>query len=244
MMEIIDSARLHQVGSRLGSNPAGIFEDEQGRRFYVKSLESPAYARNEFIAARLYQLAGAPTLNYLRTTQANQVATEMVLLDKRYVGQLSPEERQQAQCWFGVHAWTANWDAAGFQGDNQGVVAGRVLTLDVGGALEFRAMGNPKGKAFGNRVGELDRLREDVDNPYAVKLFGDMDETAVQDAIRVVTRIPDVLIWEAIIGDGGSVELADKMVVRKGDMAGRLNSPEAGRAIGFSIQSDANEYQP
>lgn len=244
MMEIIDSARLRQVGSRLGSNPAGIFEDEQGRRFYVKSLESPAYARNEFIAAKLYQLAGAPTLNYVRTTQANQVATEMVHLDKKYVGQLSPEERQQAQRWFGVHAWTANWDAAGYQGDNQGVVAGRVLTLDVGGALEFRAMGHPKGKAFGNQVGELDRLREDADNPYAVKLFGDMDEAALQDAIRVATRIPDALIREAIIGDGGSAALAEKMIARKADMAARLNSLEAGRAIGFSIQFAADEYQP
>jgi hypothetical protein len=227
MMEIIDTARLRQVGSRLGSNPAGIFEDEQGRRFYVKSLESPEYARNEFIAARLYQLAGAPTLNYLRTTQANQVATEMVHLDKKTVGQLSPEERQQAQRWFGVHAWTANWDAAGFQGDNQGVVAGRVLTLDVGGALEFRAMGHPKGKAFGTRVGELDRLREDSDNPYAVKLFGDMDEAALQAAIRVVTRIPDALIRQAISDYGGSAALVDKMIVRKADMAGRVRAESA-----------------
>ena len=222
MMEIIDSARLRHVGSRLGSNPAGIFEDEQGRRFYVKSLESPEYARNEFIAARLYQLAGAPTLNYVRTTQANQVATEMVHLDKKTVGQLSPEERRQAQRWLGVHAWTANWDAAGFQGDNQGVVAGQVLTLDVGGALEFRAMGHPKGKAFGFQVGELDRLREDSDNPYAVKLFGDMDETALQAAIRVVTQIPDTLIRQAITEYGGSVGLADKLIARQADMARRL----------------------
>lgn len=228
MMVVIDTARLHQVGSSMGSNPAGIFADEQGRRFYVKTLESPEYARNEFIAARLYQLAGAPTLSYMRTTQANQVATEMLQLDKKYVGQLSPEERLQAQRWLGVHAWTANWDAAGSQGDNQGVVAGRVLTLDVGGALEFRAMGNPKGKAFGTRVGELDRLREDSNNPYAVKLFGDMDEVALQATIRVVTQIPDALIRQAIADYGGSATLADKMIARKGDMARRLR-------VGFAM---------
>ena len=163
-------------------------------------------------------------MNYVRTTQANQVATEMVHLDKKTVGQLSLEERRQAQRWFGVHAWTANWDAAGFQGDNQGVVAGRVLTLDVGGALEFRAMGNPKGKAFGNQVGELDRLREDADNPYAVKLFGDMDEAALQATIQVVTRIPDEQIVLAITECGGSVALADKMVARKGDMVVRVRA--------------------
>jgi hypothetical protein len=239
MMEIIDTARLRQIGSRLGSNPAGVFEDQQGRRFYVKSLESPAYACNELLAARLYQLAGAPTLMYLRTTQDNEVATEMVNLDKKYVGQLDPEERRQAQRWFGVHAWTANWDAAGFQGDNQGIVAGQVLTLDVGGALEFRAMGNPKGKAFGTQVGELDRLRQDADNPYAVKLFGNMDEAALQASIQVVTQIPDDLIRQVITDYGGSVALADKMLARKVDMARRLRKTEAGRAIRFSIQSDA-----
>lgn len=222
MTEILDSARLRQVGSRLGSNPAGIFVDEQGRRFYVKSLESPAYARNELIAARLYQLAGAPTLNYLRTTRPNEIATEMVQLDKKSVGQLSPEERRQAQRWFGVHAWTANWDAAGFQGDNQGVVNGRVLTLDVGGALDYRAMGNPKGKAFGSRVDELDRLRQDPDNPYAQRLFSDMDETAVGAAIRIVTRLPDAEIRRIIAENGGNPGLAEKMIARKADMALRL----------------------
>ncbi len=220
--DVIDTARLRQVGSRLGSNPAGVFEDDSGRRYYVKSLESPEYARNERIAASLYQLAGAPTLNYRRTTQAHEVATEFVHLDKKAVGQLSPEERQQAQHWLGVHAWTANWDAAGYQGDNLGVVGGRVLTLDVGGALSYRAMGHPKGRAFGTRVGELDRLRQDPDNPYAVRLFGDMDEAAVAEAIRVVTRIPDELIRRTITEQGGSPALADLMIARKADMAYRL----------------------
>lgn len=225
-MEVIDTTAMRQVGSRLGSNPAGVFEDDNGRRFYVKSLESPEYARNELIAARLYQLAGAPTLTYLRTTRPNEVATEMLHLDKKSVGQLSPEERRQAQRWFGVHAWTANWDAAGFQGDNQGVAAGRVLTLDVGGALAYRAMGHPKGRAFGNEVGELDRLRNDPDNPYAIKLFGDMDETALIAAIRVIVIIPDALIRQAIIDYDGSTRLAEKMLARKADMAKRVRSDE------------------
>ncbi|NTV09510.1 MAG: hypothetical protein HGA47_01910 [Zoogloea sp.] len=221
-MTVIDTATLRQVGGRMGSNPAGIFQDEQGRSFYVKSLESPEYARNEIVAARLYQLAGAPTLSYVATTQPNQVATELVRLEKKYVSQLSPDERKQAQRWLGVHAWTANWDAAGFLGDNQGVVDGTVLTLDVGGALEFRAMGNQKGKAFGTHVGELDTLRSDADNPYAVKLFGDMDEADIQAAIMVVARISDARIRQVIADHGGSAALADKMIARKADMVGRL----------------------
>jgi len=221
-MTVLDIATLRRVGGAMGSNPAGVFEDAEGRCFYIKTLDTSAYARNEILAARLYQLAGAPTLTYVDTAQPCQVATALVRLDKKSVAQLDPAERRQAQHWFGVHAWTANWDAAGFHGENQGVADGVVLTLDVGGALEFRAMGNPKGRAFGTRVGELETLRHDADNPFAVALFGDMDETALRAAIQVVTRIPDENIRQVIHQYGGNDGLAAKMIARKADMTQRL----------------------
>lgn len=218
---VLDTAALRRVGGRLGSNPAGVYEDALGRRYYVKSLESPALARNEYLAAALYQLAGAPTLRYVRTTDPCAVATEFVTLDKKLLAQLNAHERREAQHWLGVHAWTANWDAAGYTGDNQGVADGRVLTLDVGGALDFRAQGDPKGKAFGVQVGELDALRTDADNPHAVRLFGDMDAEALRTAIEVVTRIPDEQIRLTIAEHGGIDALADKMIARKADLARR-----------------------
>ena len=221
---VVDTAAMQRVGGQLGSNPAGIYEDASGRRYYVKTLESFAHARNETVAARLYQLTGAPTLTYVRTTAPDQIATEWIQLDKKCVAHFTEDERRQARRWFGVHAWTANWDAAGFDGDNQGVVNGRVLTLDVGGALAFRAHGDPKGQAFGARVDELDVLRRDDGNPHAVKLFGDMSQDAIEQAIRVVVRIPDEWIHRAILDSGGSDKLAEKMIARKADMAKRLNS--------------------
>lgn len=213
---------MRRVGGQLGTNPAGIFEDEDGRRYYVKTLESPMHARNEALAARLYRLTGAPTLTYVPTVEPEQIATEWVQLDKRCVAYLSERERRQAQRWLGVHAWTANWDAAGFDGDNQGVVDGKVLTLDLGGALAFRAQGDPKGKAFGTRVDELDVLRSDGDNPHAVRLFADMPPDQIEEAVEVVARIPDDRIRQVILDNGGSRRLAEKMIARKADMAGRL----------------------
>ncbi|TCV87534.1 hypothetical protein EDE11_10235 [Methylomonas methanica] len=220
-MPMIDTTAMQRIVGQLGTNPAGIFQNDTGKRFYVKTLESPEHARNELIAAKLYQLAGAPTLTYVLTTAPEQIATEWVKLDKKCIAHLSESERKQAQQWFGVHAWTANWDAAGFNGDNQGVVNGKVLTLDVGGALAFRAQGDPKGKAFGTRVDELDVLRSDDGNPHAVKLFADMSADDVKEAIMVVLRIPDEKIRQLIIDSGGSHGLAEKMIARKADMAGR-----------------------
>lgn len=218
----LDTANMQRVGGQLGSNPAGIFQDGNGRRYYVKTLESAAHARNEMIAAKLYRLAGAPTLTYLATKAPEQIASEWLTLDKKCIAHLSKNERKQAQHWLGVHAWTANWDAAGFNGDNQGVIDGKVLTLDVGGALAFRAQGDPKGKAFGSDVNELDVLRCDHDNPHAVKLFADMSPTDIEQAIMVVVRVPDQQIRQVIMDNGGSDSLADKMIARKADMAKRL----------------------
>lgn len=223
----IDTSTLQRVGGQLGSNTAGIFQDDTGRRYYVKTLESVAHARNEMLAARLYQLAGAPILSYLPTQAPDQIATVWVTLDKSCVARFSAKERKQAQQWLGVHAWTANWDAAGFDGDNQGVVNGQVLTLDVGGALAFRAYGDPKGQAFGTSVDELDTLRKHACNPHAASLFADMGCDAIHQAVMKVVRIPDAQIRQCIIDHGGSRSLVEQMIARKNDMAKRLPNPAA-----------------
>lgn len=220
----LNTAEMDRVGGQLGSNPAGIFQDLNGQHYYVKTLESVAHARNELIAAKLYQLAGAPTLHYLTTVADDQVATEWIDLDKKCVAHLNQDERRQAQRWFGVHCWTANWDAAGFDGDNQGVINGRVLTLDVGGALVFRAQGDPKGNAFGPRVDELATLRTDSDNPHAMRLFGDMSPEQIAASVRLVVGIPDDEIRRVILRNKGTEVLAEKMTVRKADMERSLRT--------------------
>jgi hypothetical protein len=218
---VIDTAAMQKIHRQMGTHPGGVYQDQADRRFYVKSLETPAHARNELIAAQLYRLAGAPTLTYVNAKQPNQVATAFIALEKKRISQFSDEERERAQHWLGVHAWTANWDVAGFDGDNQGVANGVVMTLDVGGAMEFRAQGDPKGKAFGTCVREIDTLRNDADNPHATRLFGDMSAAAIEAAIAVVTRIPDAAIRSVVTGHGGSSALAEKMIARKADMAKR-----------------------
>ena len=229
----IDTAQLERVGGRLGSNPGGIWADGAGGRYYVKELESPAHARNEYLAAALYRLAGAPVLSYLPNAAPDQVATVFVDLDKSRLAQLTAAERAEAWHWFGVHCWLANWDAAGFQGDNQGVVNGVVTTLDVGGALEFRAQGDPKGRAFGTDVPEIDRLRADADNPFSEQLFGPMPAAALRAALIVVIGLPDAAIRKVVARHGGRAALAEKLIARKADMARRLAQiPESASSFG------------
>ncbi|SEG08074.1 hypothetical protein [Marinobacterium lutimaris] len=220
----LDTDQLKRVGSQIGSNPAGIYEDANGRRYYIKTLESAALARNEYLAAQLYQLAGAPTLTYLLTWDSHQIATRWLQLDKRYLAHFSKNEREQAQSWLGVHAWTANWDALGLQGDNQGVFQGQVLTLDLGGALAFRAQGDPKGKAFGDQVEEIDRLRNNPHNLLATELFGAMSLDAVKRSIERVTQIPERQILDRVRRHAGSEALALKMIARRDWLADHLTT--------------------
>nr|WP_319392626.1 hypothetical protein [uncultured Desulfobacter sp.] len=220
----IDISGMDRVGGQLGTNPAGIYSDGDGQKYYVKILETPMHARNEFLAAKLYQLAGAPVFNYLLSIDSCQIVTRWVELDKKNLSQFSEKERIEAQRWFAVHAWTANWDAAGFAGDNQGVANNEVLTLDVGGALEFRAYGDPKGKAFGACVEELNVMRNDPNNPHAMRLFSTMTSEQLHCSIHSVTKISDNKISDVIIGNGGNAKLVDKMLARKADMNFRLKT--------------------
>lgn len=91
-----------------------------------------------------------------------------------------------------------------------------------GGALAFRACGDPKGSAFGNVVNELVRLRSDPDNPQAMRLFGDMDAAALHQAVELVLRIPEEEIRACVQAFGGRERLADKLVARQADMARQL----------------------
>lgn len=210
---------LKQQGGKLGSNAGGTYTDDAGKKYYIKKPASKAHVDNELAAARLYQLAGVQTLNYREVEGGGHVATEWENLDKNNISKFTPAEKKEAAKDFAVHAWLSNWDAAGLGGDNQGIKGGKPTTLDVGGSLRFRAQGGPKGAAFGNKVTELDTLRDKKMNPDAAGLFGSMSDAELKSSVERVTSIPDEAIRKAV---GSDTELADTLIARKRDMAKRF----------------------
>jgi phage-related protein (TIGR01555 family) len=216
----LDVGSLKKVGAQKGSNPGGVYEGE-GKKFYVKQGKSKDHVKNEMIAAALYDLAGTPTLNYRPVKGGDHIATEMENLDKDNAAKLSPAERQEAAKDFSVHAWLGNWDAVGTGGDNLGTIKGVPTPLDLGGALEYRARGAPKGKAFGSTVGELDTLR-DPKNRDAAGIFGKMTPAQMRESARYVIGIKDEKIKATVEKLGGSAALADKLIARKKDIAEKM----------------------
>ena len=220
----LDPSALKRVGKQMGSNPGGVFEDEKGRKFYVKEGRSKDHVRNEMTAADLYDLAGAPTLNYREVAGGAHIASEMEKLDKDHASQLSDAERKKAKRDFAAHAWTANYDAVGTGGDNLVAVHGEPFSVDLGGALEYRAQGKPKGAAFGNQVTELDSMRDPGIAPDASKVFGDITPSEFRESAARVTRISDNAIRGAVKARGGTDALADKMIARRDDIAKRAKT--------------------
>lgn len=226
----LDFKSLTKVGEQKGSNPGGVYQSPTGDRYYIKSMDE-AHARNELLAARLYSLAGSKTLDYVPVKpdgDVHYVATKFETLDKDNVSKLSPSERAQARGQFATHAWLANWDAAGTGGDNQGTKGGLVKTLDVGGSLEYRAQGTPKGAAFGNEVNEFDTLRDPNKNHDAAKLFGDMSDEAIKNSVNKVGAIHDNdirNIVESIYGINNKASaLSNKLIARKNDLVARSDA--------------------
>lgn len=207
---------LKKTGGKLGSNEGGQYEDAQGNKYYVKKPKTKEHVANEKAAARLYQLAGVQTLDYV-DIGPDHVATKWDKLDKNNISKMTDAEKKAATADFMTHAWLSNWDAAGTGGDNQGVRNGKPVTLDVGGSLRYRAQGGPKGKAFGNKVSEIETMRDKSMSPDAARLYGKMSEDDLRASAERVTSIPDNAIREA----AGDDELADTLIARKKDIAQR-----------------------
>lgn len=237
----LELAKLKKVGKQMGSNPGGVYENDAGQKFYVKGGQTKDHVRNELTAASLYELAGAPTLKYVPVDGGGHIATEMAKLDKDRAQKLSPEETKKAQQDFAVHAWLANWDAVGLVGDNLGTVNGVPTALDLGGALDYRAQGAPKGSAFGTSVAEFDTLRSAKINPTSAKVFGGMSQEDIKQASEKVTSIPDDKIRATIEASGSPPELADKLIARKQDIAKRagLVAADADAIADESFDEDA-----
>lgn len=91
---------------------------------------------------------------------------------------------RQAQDNFVMDAWLANWDAVGMGGDNMMVLPnGKVVRIDNGGALLYRAQGGLKGDAFGSKVNELETLLDPKQNPNAAKVYKGVTQKRIADQI-------------------------------------------------------------
>jgi hypothetical protein len=216
---------FEKIGPQQGSNPGGLYQNKiTGEKWYIKRPKSEEHAQNEYLAAKLYGLAGVetPELQTIRLNDGTLGIASKWVEGIKSVKSATPDKNafKPFHAGFGADAWLANWDVAGATFDNIAKTAdGKPLRLDVGGALLFRAQGGPKGGAFTNTVTELESLRDPNVNRNTALIFGPMEKKDLVKSLKALAKVDNQTIRAAVaeagfIGNKG-VELGDKLITRR-----------------------------
>lgn len=212
-----------------GATEGAFYQDTAtGAKYLVKFPGSEDAVRNEVLAAKLYNLAGAqaPELHAIvidgRPALASRLIDGIVEVDAATLA-ATPSVADG----FAVDAWLANWDTVGLSFDNIVLVGGRAVRIDVGGSLRYRAMGGLKGSAFGDRVTELESLRDASLNRQSFEVFGRLTAQQIEDSVVRVLRVSDEDV-AALVAKYGPLDAAEakaltaRLIARKRDLATRF----------------------
>lgn len=236
---------LTPVGGQAGSNLGGKFKDKDGQEWYIKSPQTNDHVFNEVLASKLYALAGVNGPEVHAIDMNTQIGGQSPKADfgvaSKYVNGLQQDPsalkpggkaHDKVVADFAVHAWLGNWDAIGTGYDNMLLDKdGNPRLVDVGGSLLFRAQGTPKGDAFGDKVAELDNLKNPAVNEYSAAVFGKMTkEQMVASMERVANIMPNKItemVNESGLPSDKKIELAKKLAARQEDIVDRMYALKA-----------------
>lgn len=223
----INPDKLTQIGGQGGSNPGGLFIDQDtGVQWYVKWPADEAFIQNEALATKLYELAGVDVPDVRLITYNGKPAIASRIID----GLSSTTPATLAKTAgvldnFAVDAWLGNWDTVGLKFDNMLVKGGKAYRIDAGGSLLYRAQGGKKGAAFGDIVEELDSLRNPKIAPQASKVFGKISPQQLEAGVAKVLAITDDQIRtlvNAYAPVGERQALIKRLIARRDDLAKRF----------------------
>ncbi len=153
-----------------GSNLGGFYTGTDGVQRYVKFYQDPAQAFCEHLSNQMYRDLGfeAPeSTTFGREDGTTAYASKIVdgLKTVKDVG-LTVTTAKQVMHGFAADVLLGNWDAVGTGLDNVGVVGDKVMRVDNGGSLLFRAKAGRKPMELLNQITEWDKFLSSSANPY------------------------------------------------------------------------------
>jgi hypothetical protein len=226
---LLDFSKMKKVGHAMGSNPGGVYEDASGKRWYGKESKSNDHAKNEMTAVHLYRKMGVPMLDHQIVHFGNGRLGTASPMEK--ITNFDPNNSQHIsdiRKHFAAHSLLSNWDTVGLENDNQAITHRGMTTLDVGGSLNYRAQGAPKGKFFGEDAGEWDTFRDHGMNPQAAHVFAGMKPHEMVKSAKTVANLKDSDIHNIVMKHGPGSEhdkqlMSDKLKERKRSIIDRSN---------------------
>jgi len=202
------------IGGTTGAKMVTITSGPQtGVQFVMKIGLSDERLQNEWLANELYRKLGGSQIGLPIESRLGVVDGRLALFNKKaQFSNVTAAAYKKAEEGFVFDAWMANWDVVGLDYDNIGInAAGKIIRLDSGGALLYRAQGAVKGNLFGNTVGELQTLRSASMNKTAAKVFAGINDK------KLVTLIDD---FEARVKAQGGLGVVNGIIDKSGMTAG------------------------
>ncbi len=140
---------FENIGPQLGSNPGGVFRNKHtGEDYYIKYPKTDDHAKNEKLAAELYKLAGVKNIaevSLIHDPKTGRLGTASRMIDGELLHKKEIKYYPGLQDNMVADAWLANHDVIGLGKDNIIISKdGAPYRVDLGGALRYRAKGEPK----------------------------------------------------------------------------------------------------
>lgn len=243
-----DLSGLIDVKTLGGSTGAKLVEDPAtGRRFVLKRGGNPGHLRSEAQADALYRAIGAEVPESRIYEEAGKPVKLAEFVEGESLGALRKSDPvafekacRKLQEHFAADALLGNWDVVGMSYDNVLVAKdGRILRIDNGGSLGFRAQGSPKTAQQWNAktVLELQTMRRELVSRQNHDVFTSLHDSDLRPQLAaVVAKRKEIL--DAAVDPTLKATLSGRL-----DVLERWSKPATGfHADGFK-PTPAAEFQ-
>lgn len=233
----IDTGAFKEVpGSQAGTRGGSVWQHVQSRTKYFVKMIGEIEAHNEVLVSNLYRLAGINVPKTHFAVHDGQIGVASRIVDQAETVTATTADLIDTPGLldnFIFDAWLANRDVIGLEFDNilieETPLGKRILRLDFGGALNFRAGG--KTKEFTERVGETESMRDSkAAHRPAVQVFGTLTDASLASQATLLQDISDAEIFQTVQkfgppGQAARLELARILIARKNDILTRFPPP-------------------
>lgn len=233
-----DLSSLKVVKNLGGSTGAKLVEDSRGNQYVMKrgSNTSNDHIKSEYLANQLYDILGQKVPDY----ELYDDNGESVLLSKYIPLTHTPSSKDYDEMakGFVADALLANWDV--YQNDNCLIdSAGRVIRVDNGSALNYRAQGG--NKTFGSKVTDFDSMQK-----YNPSVVANLTIQDYIDQIDEVLKKRDDVIGYLVASNVDMIKVFDgrfKDLERiKNDLESKLAKKNR-KIVPRKLKSDAEMYR-
>lgn len=207
--DLSDLTEIRPLGGHGGGN-ATLCVDSSGKYWVRKEGRlNPGQLREEVIADAAYAALGVGVPRSAMVDRGGDLWKLAEYHEGKSLGQLIRSDPAAASAamakvrkHFVVDCLLGNWDVVGASFDNILVTPdGRVLRIDNGGALRYRAQGTLKRSQWGRTVGELQSLRDPSVNVNSAKVFGSITDKEVLEQIKAITPAREAALLAALPPD-------------------------------------------